>query len=186
LHNLSTTNQRLLREFLETDSYINSDSSFSDSSSSSGSSIRSSNPFPNHLTTSLHKIARSLLQAASLFPSPPTVQLQLPRLRPGEDRDEQDGRVSRTVRELKEMGVHVIVGIEGGNHDGRKPLISRVKPTLRINLDLSCLIALSSAIVHDPLPEDGNPKGVFRELVRKYVPSPSSLAAIDSRSSFAC
>lgn len=71
------------------------------------------------------------------------------------------------MKELQEMGVEVVTGMGQAQSDARKPTMGRFKPTLKINLDLSCLIALSSAIVHDPLPEDGNPKGVFRELIRK-------------------
>lgn len=187
-----STNLRLLHEFRESDSYLNSDSSFSDSSASNSSST-SSNPFPSHLKTTLHKLARSLVQAASLVATSqasesPKVQLQFPRLRPGLDQDATDGRVSRTLKELVELGVDVIVGGGHGNVEeaerNSRTTVSLAnppkealapfdevkllfKPTLKINLDLSLLIALSSAIVHDELPPDGNPKGVYKSLVRK-------------------
>ncbi|KAL7408962.1 hypothetical protein BDY24DRAFT_372797 [Mrakia frigida] len=165
---IAITNIRLLFEFYESDSYINSDSSFSDDSEASTSSIPFPGFNPSHLRTSLHKTAHQLLQAASLHSPPPKIQIQCPRLRPDED---EDGRVGRTVTELRSLGVEVLLdsspSFDGPSFQNPPPKTS-LCPTRNLNLDLSVLIALSSSIVHDPLPSTGLAEGVYKPLIRRY------------------
>ena len=163
------TNIRLLFEFYESDSYINSDSSFSDDSEASSSSLANFEGFnPSYLRTTLHKTAHQLLQAAALHTPPPKVQIQCPRLRPDED---EDGRVGRTISELRSLGVEVLLESSppfGGPSFFDPPPQTSLRTTRNLNLDLSVLIALSSSIVHDPFPATGIAEGVYKPLIRRY------------------
>ncbi|CED82861.1 Protein of unknown function DUF1308 [Phaffia rhodozyma] len=176
---LAIVNSRLLFELVEQDSYDNSDSSFSDDSDSS---VLSKDANPDHLRTSLHKTARFMLRAANLLSPPPRIELQLPRLQPGGPGD--DGRVLRTVHEIRSMGISVVHGTPPSTPSSsvlekapvplahysisHPPPLRLLLPTLDLNLDLSLLLALVSAICHLPLPTDGGTEGVFKPLVRQY------------------
>lgn len=116
-----------------------------------------------------------MLRAANLLNPPPKVQLQLPRLQPGGPGD--DGRVLRTIQEIRSLGVSVLHGSPSPTTTSspsapysiiNPPPSIPPTPTLNLNLDLSLLLALVSAICHVPLPANRQAEGVFKPLVRQY------------------
>ena len=128
---------------------------------------------PKEFDNSILRPGRSLLDAARRNPLPgtlipPSVTLRLTRLDPApSDPKEHDARIAQTIDMLRDMGVDVELG-ERDPH--LLPRVNptparRLEPTIRVNLDLSILIALVSDITHSPLPSSP------AEADMRYVPS---------------
>lgn len=140
---LSIKESRLLVEFREQDSYINSDYD-------SDSSVP-----PPILTNSLLTNARILAAAAASYPRtpglpPPRLRYVLTRL---PESGHSDPRVGETLSEMRRLGIK----LEFADTEWPIPNARRI-PTLRpaedIVLDLSILIALCCDSTHHPLPRD--------------------------------
>ena len=131
-------------------------------------------------------MGKSLLDAARANPIDnsngtieiPKVTLRLTRLDPtltNDDGTEPDARITQTLESLREMGIDVQLGERTSaelpvttNAIIERPCSPSLPfiPTLKINLDLSILIALISDLVHAPLPtsiEDAN---------KRFLPPP--------------
>lgn len=160
----SVKNARMLAEFREIDSYLTESDDDSDENSEDGQPTLAQKEFDN----SILRMGRTLLAAAEANPVEgttdiPRVTLRLTRLDPSaimENGEENDPRISQTLRCLRDMGIDVELG-ERGNIEMplEKYRISpsltpsaALKPTTRVNLDLSVLIALVSDLTHSPLP----------------------------------
>ncbi|KAI0050264.1 hypothetical protein FA95DRAFT_1487539 [Auriscalpium vulgare] len=178
----TTKNSRLLSEFREIDSYMTDSSDESDPRM--GPSLAQTE-FDN----SLLRAGRQLLAAARNNPLPgtsiaPTVVFRLTRLDPEPtDQHEHDTRIALTIRMLREMGLIVELGerndaLLDATASAPSPLVDPplvVRPTTRINLDLSVLIALVSDLTHASLP----PTAVAAHA--RFTPSASYLEWKKSR-----
>ncbi|KAI0372466.1 hypothetical protein BV20DRAFT_991363 [Pilatotrama ljubarskyi] len=163
----TTKNSRLLAEFREMDSYLTD----SDDEPLDGDPRPSL--APKEFDNSILRMGRSLLDAARRNPLPgtagtPSITLHLTRLDPSpSDPKEHDARIAETIHRLRDMGIDV----ELGEQDAvRLPYASsaptrRLEPTIRVNLDLSILIALVSDITHSQLPTSP------AEADARYIPS---------------
>ncbi|THH12600.1 hypothetical protein EW146_g7546 [Bondarzewia mesenterica] len=178
--NLRIKNSRLLAEFREIDSYD------TDSDSDSDAENRPSLA-QTEFTNSILRMGHALLDAARSNILPGTTQtpkiiLRLTRLDPDSTNPkEHDARVALTISKLEEMGLEVqLGGHENTAFDtcisamGRSSSLPphpshQLRPTARINLDLSVLIALVSDLTHASLPE--TPEGASE----RFVPSSSYL-----------
>jgi len=162
-------NSRMLAELREIDSYM------TDSEDESDKSIVVQRPSlaQKEFDNSILRMGRILLAAAKENPVPgtnhlPRVTLRLTRLDPSESG--VDSRIAQTVRCLSEMGIDVELG-ERGNSGGitAPPTLAEsikiFEPTMRINLDLSTLIALVSDLTHAPLPQSSE------EANARFIPS---------------
>ncbi|KAL0946125.1 hypothetical protein HGRIS_012390 [Hohenbuehelia grisea] len=144
-------NARLLSEFREIDSYWTS----SDEDDDERPSLAQ-----KELDNSVLRMGRALLDAAQLNPvegtsDPPRVTLRLTRLNPSpEDDKDNDPRIQQTIDTLRDMGIDVEFGerpeIVLPKKQEEDNLLLR--PTPRVNLDLSVLIALVSDLTHASLP----------------------------------
>lgn len=146
----------MLAEFREIDSYLTE--SDSDDETESGLPSLAQIEFDN----SVLRMGRSLLVSAKENPLPgttvtPQVTLRLTRLDPTSENDqEQDPRIAQTIDELRKLGVDVQLGewdtsaLLHRSEPSSPPL--QLEPSIRINLDLSILIALVSDLTHAPLP----------------------------------
>lgn len=153
---------RLLAEFREQDSYINSDyDSDSDldepTTGPSGSSTPVRNRSPPPLTNSLIGQAKSLVAASNTFKRPAT--LPQPRIRFVLNRMEKgvtysDPRIEETFRIIREMGVDLVLGKHPRAEAVREYRYKEPVPARNILLDLSVLVALCCDSAHHPLPED--------------------------------
>jgi hypothetical protein len=117
---------------------------------------------------SLIRSARSLLQAATTNPiegtcQVPAITLRLTRLDPNltsANGEGTDPRIRQTINVIRDMGIDVQLGERSEaelarNSDSLQstPRVSLpIRPTRRITLDLSALIALVSDLTHFPLP----------------------------------
>lgn len=156
---VSIKESRLLVEFREQDSYINSDWESDSSDTAPG------------LTNSLLTNARILAAAAAQYPrtpglAPPRLRYVLTRL---PATGHSDPRVGETIAEMQRLGIHV----EFSDSEWPIPAPRRI-PTLRpaedIVLDLSTLIALCCDSTHHPLPVDEYElESRFR--TKKFVPA---------------
>ncbi|EJF56476.1 hypothetical protein BD309DRAFT_896721 [Dichomitus squalens] len=162
----TTKNSRLLAEFREIDSYL------TDSEDEDGEGERPSlaqKTFDN----SILRVGRSLLDAARRNPlagtsTIPSITLRFTRLNmTPTDAREYDPRIARTVDLLRDMGIDVELGERDPAQLPRvvAPPVRHLEPTVRVNLDLSILIALVSDITHSPLPTSP------AEADARYVPS---------------
>jgi hypothetical protein len=153
---------RLLAEFREQDSYINSDYD-SDSdldepvAGPSGSSTPIRNRSPPPLTNSLITQARSLVTASTAFKRPAT--LPRPRIRFVLNRMEDgakysDPRIEETFRMIREMGIELVLGKHPRSGGLREYSYKEPVPSRNILLDLSVLVALCCDSAHHPLPDD--------------------------------
>ena len=147
----------MLAEFREIDSYL------TDSEDESSDEGQLPSLAQTEFDNSILRMGRALLSAAKENPAPgsnevPSVTLRLTRLDPNpEDRREHDARISRTVDELRAMGIDVRLGelddsLLSNPPDDPARYTRPIHPTHRINLDLSTLIALVSDLAHAPLP----------------------------------
>lgn len=171
----------MLAEFRELDSYVTDSDSDAESACSSSSDHRPSLA-PNELDNSLLRMGRSLVMAAQQNPvpgtnppRPPAITLRLTRLDPSPtDPKEHDPRIRQTVDMLQEMGIDVQLGecdfTPLPRSAPKRRVAPRLLPTLKVNLDLSILIALVSDITHAPLPASAE------EAEARFVPPPSYVA----------
>ncbi|RDX52586.1 hypothetical protein OH76DRAFT_169551 [Lentinus brumalis] len=163
----TTKNSRLLAEFREIDSYMTESDEEEDDGTGRPSLA------PKEFDNSILRVGRSLLEAARRNPgpgtdTPPSITLRLTRLDPSPvDRKDYDPRIAQTIHTLRDMGIDVQLG---DRDPAQLPKVSpapvrRLEPTIRVNLDLSILIALVSDITHSPLPSSPE------EADARYVPS---------------
>jgi hypothetical protein len=157
---------RLLAEFREQDSYINSDY---DSDSDLDDTCQNDRAPPT-LTNSLITQARSLMNAAKAFKRPtslpqPRIRFVLNRM---EDTSYAEPRINETFRIIRDMGVDLVLGKQSRpevvEHVYQEPV-----PASNILLDLSVLVALCCDSAHHPLP-----KKVYELEARFRAISPSS------------
>lgn len=170
---------RLMNEFREQDSYINSDfESDEDEASPSGPVAKGNGAFlPTAPTNSIIRQARSLqLVIASL---PRLANMPVPRLtyilNRMEEHDDpdlyEDYRIPATFRVLRDMGVDLRIGPSPAPPVQHLPPLPLV-PTHKIVLDLSVLVALCCDTTHQPLPKDDQElEGRFRPMLTKDLPS---------------
>ncbi|PIL29015.1 hypothetical protein GSI_09063 [Ganoderma sinense ZZ0214-1] len=164
----STKNSRLLAEFREIDSY-QTESEDSEDEGEVGRPSLAQKEFDN----SILRIGRSLLDAAHRNPlagtnTVPSITLRLTRLDPSpSDPREHDPRIAHTLDLLRGMGIDVELGERDPVQLPRvvAPPIRHLEPTIRLNLDLSILIALVSDLTHSSLPTSAV------EADARYVPS---------------
>ncbi|KAI0267476.1 hypothetical protein BC834DRAFT_968969 [Gloeopeniophorella convolvens] len=162
-------NARLLAEFRELDSYLTDGSS--DDEDTAAYPPRAPPEFDN----SLLRAARALLAAARANPVPgttaaPRVTLRLPRLDPAPP---ADPRIAQTLQTLRAMGLAVALGAPPAPlppQVSAEPPARAPRPTRRISLDLSVLIALVSDLTHAPLP------ATRADPHARFVPSPAYVA----------
>jgi hypothetical protein len=155
-----------LAEFRELDSYL------TDSEDGYGSEYdRKPSLAQTEFDNDILRMGRSLMDAAReqsiSGTNPPQVTMRLTRLDPtlnDAHGNTCDPRISKTIQALSEMGIDVQLGerestmTAGGKADSHShPQVSReepylLKPTMRINLDLSVLLGLVSDLTHATLP----------------------------------
>ncbi|KAJ9093241.1 hypothetical protein QFC19_008447 [Naganishia cerealis] len=156
---------RLLLEFREQDSYINSD--YDSSETEDPILQKQAAAYPIAPINSITKQCYDLIQTASRQRTPwgetPKVQLRLTRLTGLEAQDE---RIQATYECLRKMGVTVIFGeiaaestISAESATSAQNTTRPIQPSMllatpKLNLDLSLLIALVSDISHAPLPRN--------------------------------
>jgi hypothetical protein len=142
---------RLLAEFREQDSYINSDY---DSDSDLDDSCQHDRTSPT-LTNSLITQATSLMNAAKAFKRPaslpqPRIRFVLNRM---DDTTYAESRINETFTIIREMGVDLVLGKQS-----RPEVVEHVYqdpvPASNILLDLSVLVALCCDSAHHPLPKN--------------------------------
>lgn len=159
-----TKNTRLLSEFREIDSYLTD--SDSDNSTEEPREKLAQTEFDNSILRS----AAALCQSAAANPVNqvdkvtgahtqviPRVTIRFTRLDPTcDDESLNDPRISQTIECVKRMGIEVLLGnnlTENIQIPSSKPFLSSgILVSLRINLDLSILIALVSDLTHSALP----------------------------------
>ncbi|ORY26616.1 hypothetical protein BCR39DRAFT_540799 [Naematelia encephala] len=169
---------RLMAEFREQDSYINSD--YDSTDSEEAASIRYVSP--PALVNSVIDQATSLIIAAKAYSRPaalphPRVTLVLSRLEEFPERGYEDSRIPATFAAVKTLGVNLVFQHpqpsqpmsqasqppEPSSQDQIKPL----RPRHRILLDLSVVIALCCDSTHRPLPNcDAELESRFRPFRR--------------------
>ena len=155
-----------MAEFREQDSYINSDYD-SDSTASS-----STGPSSQQLTNSLIVQAESLLRAAKAFRRPiglpvPKVRFVLNRLEEFPEGGYADDRIPATFAAIRAMGIELVLGSQPDSVPTHPTPRVALRPTQRILLDLSVIVALCCDSTHRPLPQDENGlEAVFRPRVR--------------------
>lgn len=171
----------MLAEFREIDSYL------TDSEDEDGDGWDEERPTlaQTEFDNSILRMGRSLLAAASANPIEgttdiPRVTLRLTRLNPSLSGNDSDPRILKTLESLRGLGIDVKLGerthteIDSSTSirspDNAFPLLV-LEPTLRINLDLSVLIALISDLTHAPLPatiEEANTRFVPPQQFREW------------------
>ncbi|KAF9034668.1 hypothetical protein BDZ89DRAFT_1062394 [Hymenopellis radicata] len=180
-------NSRLLSEFREIDSYLTESDSEAEDELGHEYGNRPSlaqKVFDN----SILRMGRALVETAKNNTLRvgkidqrivPRITLRLTRLDPEEP--DVDGRIAETIRLLQNMGLIVEIGERAPPSASSEPNPlstsvsapssstppSSLKPTHRINLDLSVLIALTSDLTHAPLPAS------VAEAKERYVPPPA-------------
>ncbi|KAK0224063.1 hypothetical protein IW262DRAFT_871822 [Armillaria fumosa] len=169
-------NSRILVEFREIDSYLTDSSDeeeVSDEEEITNGIHRPSRTLAQtEFDNSILRMGRALVEAAKantyevasvdgIKRITPRVTLRLTRLDPSEtseDGEPSDPRIAQTIQCLRDMGIDVALG---ERQDNEIPIVAEpppfapvpLKPTRRINLDLSVLIALVSDLTHASLPE---------------------------------
>jgi len=142
---------RLLAEFREQDSYINSDYDSDSDLDDTSQNDRG----PPALTNSLITQATTLMNAAKAFERPaslpqPRIRFVLNRM---EDKTYPEPRINETFRIIREMGVDLVLGKQSRpevlEHVYQDPV-----PASNILLDLSVLVALCCDSAHHPLPKN--------------------------------
>ncbi|KAG9093557.1 hypothetical protein FRC06_011467, partial [Ceratobasidium sp. 370] len=164
-------NSRLMAEIHELDGY--------ESESSESSLPANGNIITQSHENSVLRMARALLAAAKYHTVPdtgeiPRVTIRLTRLEvdPASGGKHVDTRIARTVQDLEALGVDVQLG--------ERPFPPRLlapqapppappRPTLKVNLDLSLIIALVSDLSHAPLPPtEDDARERFKPLTRVW------------------
>ena len=184
----STKNTRLLSEFREIDSYL------TDSSEDECEEKREK--LEQDFDNSLLRSARALCSAAEanlaevwddeseeLITMTPKITLRLTRLNPNpEDDSLNDPRIAQTIKYIQDMGISVVLGsnpIENIIIPSYPSAPDTLIISLRINLDLSLLIALVSDLTHSVLPlsvEAANARFQTPQVDRHWKPSKKSRA----------
>ena len=97
------------------------------------------------------------------------VTVRLTRLNPSpSDPSHFDPRIPQTIRALEKMGIQVKLGESTSHPPPPPPSPPRVfLPSLKVNLDLSVLVALISDITHVPLPKS------HKDAEERFVPPAS-------------
>jgi hypothetical protein len=159
-----------MSELREIDSYLtDSDDDWDDFTQDQRPSL-AQKEFDN----SILRMGRSLLTAAKENPVPgtnvpPSITLRLTRLDPSET--DIDPRIAQTVRCLREIGIDVELGerdildVPPCPATSSRSISKTLEPTIRINLDLSVLIALVSDLTHASLPQSSE------EANARFIPS---------------
>lgn len=186
-------NSKILAEFREIDSYL-TDSDDDDDEEGSGPAQQRGVRLPdeNGLNNSVVRMGRSLISAAKLasasIPTPPKdvttetttsnssntqiprirVTVRLARLNPSpSDSSLFDPRIPQTIKALENMGIQVKLG-ESIPVPPPPPSSPRLfLPTMKVNLDLSLLVALISDITHIPLPK------THKDAEERFIPPAS-------------
>ena len=98
-----------------------------------------------------------------------SVTVRLTRLDPSpSDPSFSDPRIPQTIRTLESMGIKVQLGESNPHPPPPLPSSPRVfLPTIKVNLDLSLLVALISDITHVPLPK------THKDAEERFVPPAS-------------
>lgn len=182
-------NSRILAEFREIDSYLTDSSDEEEASDeeeiTNGIHRPSRTLAQTEFDNSILRMGRALVEAAKantyevasvdgIKRITPRVTLRLTRLDPSEtseDGEPSDPRIAYTIQCLRDMGIDVALG---ERQDNEIPIVSEpplfvpvpLKPTRRINLDLSVLIALVSDLTHASLPES------IDEANTRFIPPP--------------
>ncbi|KAF9450031.1 hypothetical protein P691DRAFT_505554 [Macrolepiota fuliginosa MF-IS2] len=168
-------NSRILAEFQEIDSYLTDDESDEDYE---GIPPTLAQP---EFDNSILRMARSLIQAAKANPiggtsEIPHITLKLTRLNPSPEPqggERSDARIAQTLDLLRKMGISVDLGERNATELAKNlptvpsslsPSPSTPRPTRRITLDLSALIALISDLTHFPLP------ATIEEAYTRFIP----------------
>lgn len=146
---------RLMAEFREQDSYINSDYDSDSSHSNSGDSTGRTGGPP--LTNSVIEQVQALLKAAKAYPRPtnlppPTIRYVMNRLEEHPQQAYGDPRVEQTFRAIRQMGVELVLADTPAPTPAR-PFHPELRPTPKIMLDLSVIVALCCDTTHFPLPQ---------------------------------
>ncbi|KAK0214288.1 hypothetical protein EDD85DRAFT_924506 [Armillaria nabsnona] len=184
-------NSRILAEFREIDSYLTDSSDeeeVSDEEEITNGIHRPSRTLAQtEFDNSVLRMGRGLVEAAKantyevasvdgIKRITPRVTLRLTRLDPSEtseDGEPTDPRIAQTIQCLYDMGIDVALGERQGDEI---PIVAEpppsasvpltLKPTRRINLDLSVLIALVSDLTHASLPQS------IDEANTRFIPPP--------------
>lgn len=144
---------RLMAEFREQDSYINSD--YDDSDVESGCSVSQTQ---TGITNSITVQAEAVVRAVNAHVRPlglpvPKVRYVLSRLEESPEGGYADERIPATFAAIRDLGVELILGYQPPVSlptAVRKP----IAPTKRIMLDLSVIVALCCDSTHQPLPRN--------------------------------
>ncbi|WVQ63285.1 uncharacterized protein L199_001437 [Kwoniella botswanensis] len=146
---------RLMAEFREQDSYLNSDYD-SDDEIHTEDGIDNAGPSRPQLTNSLITQAKLLLKASHLYPGlegcpPPRIKYVLNRLEERPEGGYEDVRVYKTFQIIRSMGIDLVLASD------QRAIPKRIKrpdihPTNNILLDLSVLVALCCDSTHLHLP----------------------------------
>ncbi|WWD20696.1 hypothetical protein CI109_105172 [Kwoniella shandongensis] len=148
---------RLMAEFREQDSYINSDydtdSDLDDPSDHAGPSRPPSLP---SLTNSAIEQAASLVRAAEAYPRlaglpPPRIKYVLNRLEEFPEGGYNDSRIKHTFEAIRALGVELVLA-GAARPQPRRYSLPSPRPTRDILLDLSVVVALCCDSTHQPLP----------------------------------
>ncbi|KAK0484532.1 hypothetical protein IW261DRAFT_1667877 [Armillaria novae-zelandiae] len=182
-------NSRILAEFREIDSYLTDSSDeeeVSDEEEITNGIHRPSRTLAQtEFDNSILRMGRALVEAAKantyevasvdgINRITPRVTLRLTRLDPSETSEDgkpSDPRIAQTIQCLHDMGIDVALG---ERQDNEIPIVAEpppfapvpLKPTRRINLDLSVLIALVSDLTHASLPQS------IDEANTRFIPPP--------------
>ncbi|WWC98589.1 hypothetical protein V866_005481 [Kwoniella sp. B9012] len=146
---------RLMAEFREQDSYLNSDYDDDDEINTEDGS-NDAGPSRPQLTNSLITQAKLLIKASHLYPRlegcpPPRIKYVLNRLEERPEGGYEDQRVYKTFQIIRSMGIDLVLASD------QRAIPKRIKrpdihPTNNILLDLSVLVALCCDSTHLHLP----------------------------------
>ncbi|KAG9030950.1 hypothetical protein FRB95_003287 [Tulasnella sp. JGI-2019a] len=167
-------NNRLRAELNDIDGYADEDSDGTDSEGTNGSDN-------NAPVNSLLQMASNLLAAARCNPIPgtnrtPNIFLRLTRLVP----DNSEPRIAETIDALRKLGIGVWLGerqlnLQQARAEDVDCTLTALSPTIKLNLDLSLLVALVSDITHAPLPATiEEAVNRFRPLVKRWNRGPET------------
>ncbi len=173
-HSIRAT--RLLIEFREQDSYVNSDYD-SDSSTASAAHANPNKqlaayPFTpvNSITRQCYELAQAAQQQRLRKGEVPRITYRLTRMSAS---DAADARIPATFACVRDMGIALEFGESSQVIDPELPVArwqsERLLPSLQLNLDLSLLIALVSDITHAVLPRsDDEANERFKPVPRAW------------------
>ncbi|WWC92273.1 uncharacterized protein L201_007227 [Kwoniella dendrophila CBS 6074] len=147
---------RLMAEFREQDSYINSD--YESDSSVSFSKAGPSKPRTITLTNSAIEQAKLLAKAAESYPRikgfpSPKIRYVLNRLEENPVNGYSDPRVKSTFQAIRDLGVELVLADHKRIIPNNRPKRKELKPSKNILLDLSVLVALCCDSTHLELPK---------------------------------